>query len=284
MKVRNAKWAVAGLAGALTAIYPAGAFQSDPDPAPVIVTRNSGSYLGVGVVEVTAERAKALNLREEQGVEVTRVEDDSPADKAGIKTSDVVAEYNGQRIEGLEQFMRLVRETPPGRDVKLTVSRNGSRQQVMVKTGSRKAWLTSRYGENALEIPRIELPDIRMPDVPRAFMSWRSTILGIEAESLDSQLAQFFGVKEGVLVRSVVKGSPAEKAGIRAGDVIVRVDDTKVATPREVTSAVRSARLRKTVNLTALREKREMNFPVPVDEPGSEFNYSIPKRQAAPRP
>ena len=284
MNVRNAKWAVAGLAGALTAIYPAGAFQPDPDPAPAIVTRNSGSYLGVGVVEVTAERAKALNLREEQGVEVTRVEDDSPADKAGIKTSDVVVEYNGQRIEGLEQFMRLVRETPPGREVKLTISRNGSRQQVMVKTGSRKAWLTSRYGENALEIPRIELPDIRIPDVPRAFMSWRSTILGIEAESLDSQLAQFFGVKEGVLVRSVVKGSPAEKAGIRAGDVIVRVDDTKVATPREVTSAVRSAKSRKTVNLTAVREKREMNFPVPVEEPASEFNNAIPKRQAAPRP
>jgi serine protease Do len=284
MNVRNAKWAVAGLAGALTAIYPAGAFQPDPDPAPAIVTRNSGSYLGVGVVEVTAERAKALNLREEQGVEVTRVEDDSPADKAGIKTSDVVVEYNGQRIEGLEQFMRLVRETPPGREVKLTISRNGSRQQVMVKTGSRKAWLTSRYGENALEIPRIELPDIRIPDVPRAFMSWRSTILGVEAEALDSQLAQFFGVKEGVLVRSVVKGSPAEKAGIRAGDVIVRVDDTKVATPREVTSAVRGAKSRKTVNLTAVREKREMNFPVPVEESGSEFNNAIPKRQAAPRP
>jgi serine protease Do len=284
MNVRNAKWAVAGLAGALTAIYPAGAFQPDPDPAPAIVTRNSGSYLGVGVVEVTAELAKALNLREEQGVEVTRVEDDSPADKAGIKTSDVVVEYNGQRIEGLEQFMRLVRETPPGREVKLTISRNGSRQQVMVKTGSRKAWLTSRYGENALEIPRIELPDIRIPDVPRAFMSWRSTILGVEAEALDSQLAQFFGVKEGVLVRSVVKGSPAEKAGIRAGDVIVRVDDTKVATPREVTSAVRGAKSRKTVNLTAVREKREMNFPVPVEESGSEFNNAIPKRQAAPRP
>jgi len=59
MNVLNAKWAVAGLAGALTAIYPAGAFQPDPDPAPAIVTRNSGSYLGVGVVEVTAERAKA---------------------------------------------------------------------------------------------------------------------------------------------------------------------------------------------------------------------------------
>ena len=90
-----------------------------------------------------------------------------------------------------------------------------------------------------VDIPRIEIPDIRIPDVPRPVVSWRSSILGIEGESLDSQLADFFGVKEGVLVRSVVKGSAAEKAGLKAGDVIVRVDDTKVATPREVSSAVR---------------------------------------------
>ena len=68
---------------------------------------------------------KALNLREERGVEVTRVEDDSPAAKGGIKTGDVVLEYNGDRVEGVEQFMRMVRETPPGRDVKLSITRNG---------------------------------------------------------------------------------------------------------------------------------------------------------------
>ena len=60
----------------------------------------------------------------------------------------------------------------------------------------------------------LELPEISIPDVPRAFMSWRSSIVGIEAESLDSQLAEYFGVKEGVLVRSVVRGSSAEKAGL----------------------------------------------------------------------
>ena len=60
-------------------------------------------------------------------------------------------------------------------------------------------------------------------------MSWRSSVAGIEAESLDSQLAEYFGVKEGVLVRSVVRGSAAEKSGLRAGDVIVKVDDTRIS-------------------------------------------------------
>ena len=78
---------------------------------------SGGSYLGIGVAEVDAERAKALNLKEVRGVEVKSVDDNSPAAKAGLKEGDVVLEYNGQRIEGTEQFVRLVRETPVDRQV-----------------------------------------------------------------------------------------------------------------------------------------------------------------------
>src|SRR5579862_1905171 len=72
------------------------------------------SFIGVGVEEIDADRAKTLKLSEEAGVEVTRVERDSPAEKAGLKTGDAVLQYNGQRVEGMEQFSRLVRETAPG--------------------------------------------------------------------------------------------------------------------------------------------------------------------------
>src|SRR5688572_22940030 len=192
----------AGLAAVLAAGSPLLSFEP-PDPAPetraLVLAAASGSYLGIGVVEITPERAKELNLKEEHGVEITRVADDSPAAKAGLKAGDVVLEYNGQRVEGVDQFMRLVRETPPGRDVRLSLSRGGTPQQIAMRTMSRKAWLSSRFGEQAVELPRIEMPDIRIPDVPRAFMSWRSSFLGIEGESLDSQLAEFFGVREGVL-------------------------------------------------------------------------------------
>ena len=270
----------AGLAAVLAAGSPLLSFEP-PDPAPepraLVLAGATGSYLGVGVVEITAERAKALNLRDEHGVEITRVADDSPAAKAGLKEGDVVLEYNGQRVEGVDQFMRMVRETPPGRDVKLALSRAGAPQQISVRTMSRKTWIASRFGEQAVELPRIEMPDIRIPDVPRAFMSWRSSFLGIEGESLDSQLAEFFGVREGVLVRSVVKGSAAEKAGLRAGDVIVRVDDTKVATPREITTAVRSSRSKKSVTVTAVREKRETSFSLPIDDASSELHQAMPK-------
>src|SRR5215204_3028455 len=124
------KWVrAAGIAVALAAGEAGWAFEppqplpppQPPGPERIVVTRGSGSFLGIGVQEIDNERAKALNLREERGVEVTRIEDESPAAKGGIKTGDVVLEYNGERVEGVEQFMRMVRETPPGREVKLSI-------------------------------------------------------------------------------------------------------------------------------------------------------------------
>ena len=87
-----------------------------------------GSYLGVNLAEIDSNRAKELKLRETTGVEITRVEEGSPAEKAGLKPNDVVLEFNGQHVEGMEQFGRLVRETPGGREVKLVISRNGDSQ------------------------------------------------------------------------------------------------------------------------------------------------------------
>jgi serine protease Do len=278
------KWAqTAGIAVALASGEAGWTFeppQPPPPPPPerVIITKGSGSFLGIGVQEIDADRAKALNLREERGVEVTRVEDDSPAAKGGIKTGDVVLEYNGDRVEGVEQFMRMVRETPPGREVKLSIARSGNPQQLTMKTGSRKTWMTSRYGDS-VDIPRIEIPEINIPDVPRAVMSWRSSVAGIEAESLDSQLAEYFGVKEGVLVRSVVRGSAAEKSGLRAGDVIVKVDDTRISSPREISTTIRANRSKKTLPVQVVRDKRELTLQLSVEESASDTYHAMPKRK-----
>jgi serine protease Do len=128
------------------------------------------------------------------------------------------------------------------------------------------------------------------PDVPGGMMSWRSGMLGVEAEALSTQLAEFFGVKEGVLVRSVSKGSAAEKAGIKAGDVIVKVDDQKVATPGEVTGAVRSARSKKTFPVTVVRSRKEMAVNVTIEEeappspPARPRWVTSPERPSAPQP
>jgi serine protease Do len=232
----------------------------------VLAVVGSGSYLGVGVREIDQPRARELRLAEEAGVEVTQVDEDSPASKAGLKVGDVVLEYNGQRIEGSEQFVRMVRETPVGRVAKLKVSRGGTPQTLNASIGQRKAGFPSRRMEEWSQVNRLPNAMIQLSDIPRPSLLWSSGMLGIEAEGLASQLAEHFGVKEGVLVRHVHPNLPAAKAGLKAGDVLLRVNDTKVTSPREVTNAVVAAKGKGTVSMRILRNRNEMSMEVEIRE------------------
>jgi len=260
------------VAGAIFA--PAGFGQKAKTARRVVISRGGGSYLGIGVVDIDAERAKALNLKEVRGVEIKSVDDDSPAAKAGLKDGDVVLDYNGTPVQGQEQFARLVRETPAGREVKLGVFRNGAMQSIAASVGTRQGTVIHSDDGFSFVVPPVPpvppmpaMPPMPpMPDFPRSYMSWRSSTLGIESESLTSQLTEFFGVKEGVLVRSVIKNSAADKAGIKAGDVIVKVDDSKVTTPREVSSVLRSLRSKHTFPVVVVRKQQEMTLQVTVEE------------------
>ncbi len=218
------------------------------------------TYLGVNLAEIDANRAKELKLKDDYGVEITRVEDNSPAEKAGIKPGDVVLEYNGQRVEGMEQFGRMVRETPAGREVKLTISRNGATQTVAAVLGSRKVRFPANFP------PGFEMPEFHMPDIPQIYTATRSAMLGVEAEALGSQLATYFGVKEGVLVRSVLENTPAQKAGIKAGDIITKLDGTAVTTPSELSGAVRAANAKKTYTVEVMRDRKPLSLTVTVED------------------
>jgi len=104
-----------------------------------------------------------------------------------------------------------------------------------------------------------------MPDIPQVFTTLRSPMLGVEAESLGPQLASYFGVKEGVLVRSVVSDTAAERAGIRAGDVITKVDGTVVTTPNEVSAALHTAG-KKVFPIDLMRDRKEMTVNVNMED------------------
>lgn len=246
---------------------------ASPAPAPraragrVITMQGSATYLGIGVQDLDAERARTLKLKEDRGAEVTSVTADSPAAKAGIKEGDVVLEYNGQAVEGQEQLARLVRETPAGRHVKIVVWRNGGAQTLSATVESRRGGMFEG-GDFNFTMPNITIPPMPPMDIPNIYMGGRSAMLGIEGENLshESQFGEFLGVKEGVLVKAVTKNSAAEKAGIRAGDVIVKVDDERVSSTREITSALRSARSKKTFNVVVVRNKKDMTLSVTIED------------------
>src|SRR5579884_1912302 len=177
-----------------------------------VQTPSEGSYLGLHLLDLDADRAKALRLPEVRGVEVAAVVEGSPADTGGIRKGDVLISYNGENIVGAQQFVRLVQETPQGRKVKIQLWREGKTQTVAVVTGA------PRYGAQApgwFTFNSSDPPPFAFSDVPTPMLVWKNSVFGIECEPVESQLAQYFGVRRGVLIRSVDSGSAAEKAGLR---------------------------------------------------------------------
>jgi serine protease Do len=222
-------------------------------------------YLGVGVVELTDDRVKALKLNDDKGVEVKRVEANSPAAKAGLKENDVILEVNGRGIEDIVQFQNSIGDTAPGSKVNLTVWREGTKKTVSA---------TLEQRSNVFLLRPFEFPDAPVPPMPPVPLNGGSPFppipatsptVGVEGEALNAQLAAFFGVKQGVLVLSVNAKTPAEHAGIKAGDVIVKVDGTPVTTPREITALV-GARRNKTLTFTVVRNKKEIKLNIEIAE------------------
>lgn len=204
-----------------------------------MVLAGRGAEIGVQVVD-----------RKDGGVAIEEVRPDSPAEKAGVKRSDVIVTFDGERVRSVRQFTRLVQETPPGRTVKATVLRDGQQRDLEI---------TPREGRGALNgsfVFRDRLPDMRafgdhlpyldmlprgMPfdfDLPGLMSAPR---LGVDVDPLSDQLAEYFGAKEGLLVRSVTEGSAGSRAGLKAGDVITSVDGQPVRSREDLVGALRDA-------------------------------------------
>jgi len=220
------------------------------------------SYLGVDIADVSPERLGELKLKEEHGAEVTMVDQDAPAGKAGLHDHDVIVSLNGTAVESAAQLRRMIKETPPGRVVNLGVSRDGQPMTIKVQLADRRksmAWEPQVH----VDMPRMpEMPTMPEFDLPvSVVVVHQSARSGLMVENITPQLGDFFGVKDGkgVLVRSVEKGSRGEKAGFRAGDVVVKVNNEPVHDTSDFTHALRSS-AGGAAAVTVMREKREQNL------------------------
>jgi len=225
------------------------------------------SYLGVDIADVSAERLSELKLKEEHGAEITMVDRDAPAGKGGLREHDVIVSLNGTAVESAAQLRRMIKEIPSGRVITLGISRDGQPMTMKLQLADRHksmAW-EPKSGEFKIDIPKMTMPDFDLPvSVVVVHQSARS---GLMVENITPQLGDFFGIKggNGVLVRSVEKGSRGEKAGFRAGDVVVKVNDQPVHDTSDFTHALRSSSSG-SVNVTVMREKHEQNLTLPLPE------------------
>jgi len=229
---------------------------------------SGSSYMGVDIADVRAERLSELKLKEEKGAEITMVDEDAPAGKAGLREHDVILSLNGAAIESAAQLRRMIKEIPPGRVVTLGISRDGQPQTIKVQLADRaksKNWQPNAHEFN-FKMPEFpQLPDFDLPvTVVIAHSSLRS---GLMVENLTPQLGEFFGVKDGkgALVRSVEKGSRGEKAGFHAGDVIVKVNDQLVHDASDFTHALHGS-AKGAAAVTIMRDKHEQTLTLTLPE------------------
>ena len=241
-----------------------------------------GAHLGV-----------TLDDREQPGAVVKEVRPDTPAAKAGLQPGDVIVRYQGDRVEGAAALARMVRETPAGRHVEIEVERNGSTQMLgatLEKGDATHQWaqgLREGLEDFDVEVPEhIELPDMpdmsalaTVPPIPpmpphggdqaegfrRMFREYGGAHkLGIQYQEISGQLAQYFklGEERGVLVSEVEEDGPAARAGLRAGDVILKFNGDPVTDSRSLREQVRKAEAGSEATLTVSRDGRSLDLKV----------------------
>jgi len=233
----------------------------------VTIWHSQGGYLGVSIRNIQKGDLETLSLQEEGGVYIEEVEGESPAEAAGLQESDVVLEYAGERVRSVRQFKRLVLETPPGREAPMKVWRNGSTVQLTAQLGDQFSWLGARREIHVQKdlLPEFE-PDIhafRFDGDPLPLRHGRLR-LGVQVVPLTSQMAEFLGIsgKEGVLILEALPSTPAEAAGLQAGDVILSVNGKPVNGPEDLIRLISKGE-----NEVAIVRKKELKT-ISVNLPG----------------
>ncbi len=261
-----------------------------PDRQVEILQVGGGAYLGVRLQDVDKDDVARLKLSQERGALVESVEKDSPAAKAGLKDGDVILRYEGEAVLSAAQLARLVRETPSGRTVAMEVSRNGGPLKLSATLGP--GGRRFHFGGDIVP-PVPSIPPV--PPIPPEAFRWEDfgkggkfalrnhwsargpRRLGIEYQEISGQLAKYFRLSEaeGVLVTSVEEDGPAARAGLKAGDVILKFGGKTVRDGADLRDAVAGAQAGQEVAVTVQRDgkplelKLEVGAEKPRREPGS---------------
>jgi C-terminal processing protease CtpA/Prc len=246
----------------------------------VVRIGGTGAFLGVHLEDVQADDVARLKLPEERGALVKDVEEDSPAAKAGLKAGDVILRYAGESVASAAALARMVRETPPGRTVALEVSRGGATQKLTATLAERKGMRFS-WGDRDFDFVLPTPPIPPEPPLPPAIrdlgrgkgraLLFRDLLggrgprrLGIRYDEIEGQLAKYFKLDadRGVLVTDVDEDGPAGKAGMKAGDVILKLDGKAVRDGGDLREALADAEPGTQVTVTVQRDGRPVDLKV----------------------
>jgi serine protease Do len=215
------------------------------------------AWLGVYSQTVDEDLAEAFDLPLDYGVIINEVMEDSPAEEAGLQEDDIIIKIDGRRITDQEDLVEAIEDRRPGDEIVLTVRRDEQELEIPVTLEKR---------------PSIK-KRIRFHKGPKSYTfsmhcKKERSYIGVSLVDLTRQLGDYFGVKKGrgALVTEVLKDSPAEEAGLKAGDVIISIDGEKVADADDVQELIEDYEPGDKVKIVVVRNRKEKSFSVEVGE------------------
>jgi S1-C subfamily serine protease len=225
----------------------------------------------------------SIDQDEEGRIEVVGVDEESPAELAKLKEGDVILKFGDQDVMSTQMLASEIRKRKPGEDITLKVERDGKPLEVKVKLGEYPEAEAKR--ELELRFPRLfppipppmavtpkdkasKSPNVFVSPKAREFSWERRKFVGVYLDELNTEMSDYFGVKEGtgLLVNRLTDKGPAQKAGLRVGDVIVKAEGKRVETVNELSGIVQDKKKGDKVKLEILREKKPLTFDVEVEE------------------
>jgi S1-C subfamily serine protease len=217
------------------------------------------AWLGVFIRDITNELKEDKNIKIDKGAYISSVIDESPADSIGLKEGDVILSFNGKSIDDAAELVHAMEKAKPGTKASLEIMRNGDRKTFAVILGSQNKFNNKKF--------------FVFSSPQTAFVE--TNVLGMKLSTLNKQLAEYFGAPDnkGVLVESVRRKCPAEKSGVKAGDVITNIQDERIQNVGDVHQALNDAESGQIISMNIIRkgEKKTLKLKVPEDFDSANF-------------
>ena len=234
-----------------------------------------GAALGMSVRDVDEADVRREKLDGRVGAVVEDVQAGGAAARAGIRAGDVVVSFDGEKVRSARHLARLIEETPDGKEVEAAVVRNGERLTLKAVPDSAASRLWHSFDnlralrDRLPERFELNLPEMRFRDRSDRLMPYMLSEgrgrLGVTVQELTDQLGQYFGAPRGVLISGVDEGTPAKTAGLRAGDVITKIDGRDVTSGDELRRRLAAATGE--VSITIVRDRKEQTVTAKFEEP-----------------
>jgi S1-C subfamily serine protease len=266
------------VAAAATVPAPAWAQNDEKHVIKIESEVDGGGWLGIGITELDEKTRQKSGIGESvKGILITEIYEDSPAEEAGLRENDVVVSIDGETGEDLKTFVDLVRSKEPGTKVEIRVHRDGE-MKTLHATLAEREYTYEWHGLESLEaLKALEglkaLEHIYIPEISIGLAGAGSRgRLGVYVDELTEGLAEYFDAPDGkgVLVEGVVEDSPAEKAGIKAGDIIYRIDGERIWDTDDLVDAISDMETGKETPIVLIRKGREMTVQAVVEESATE--------------